>query len=312
MVPGDGRYSPSGLFSMRWRIIHEGLGDSPSPFVFLGRARRTRCRVQTSRTQPRNQRCARSPSNRGCQSRDTVHSGVETERAKLTISIRKMPVSERAQSMEAKFWHDRWASNEIGFHKSEANPLLVKYLDELSLAKGSRIFLPLCGKTLDIGWLLSCGYQVAGAELSAVAMKQLFAELGVMPTITKVGALDHYRARQLDIFVGDIFKVTPELLGLVDAIYDRAALVALPEAMRVRYAEHLMTLTGQAPQLLISFEYDQQAMEGPPFSVSEAEVRQHYGERYDITLLTSLDVPGGLKGRCPATERVYVLAKGRR
>ncbi|MBS0178072.1 MAG: thiopurine S-methyltransferase [Nitrospira sp.] len=213
--------------------------------------------------------------------------------------------------MDATFWHDRWASNEIGFHKSEANPLLVKYVDELSLAKGSRLFLPLCGKTLDIGWLLSRGYRVAGAELSAVAIEQLFAELGVTPTITTVGSLDHYRAPQLDIFVGDIFTVTPELLGLVDAIYDRAALVALPRDMRARYAEHLMTLTGQAPQLLISFEYDQRVMEGPPFSVSNEEIREHYGQRYGIRVLTSLDVPGGLKGRCPAEEAVYLLVKNR-
>lgn len=214
--------------------------------------------------------------------------------------------------MDAQFWHDRWASNEIGFHKSEANPLLVKYVDELSLAEGRRVFLPLCGKTLDIGWLLSRGYRVAGAELSAAAIEQLFVELGVTPTITKVGVLDHYSAPQLDIFVGDIFKVTPELLGPVDAIYDRAALVALPQDMRARYAAHLMALTAHAPQLLISFEYDQQAMEGPPFSVGNDEIRQHYGQRYDIAVLTSLDVPGGLKGRCPATERVYVLRKGKR
>ena len=213
--------------------------------------------------------------------------------------------------MDANFWHDRWASNEIGFHKSEANPLLVKYVDELSLAKGSRLFLPLCGKTLDIGWLLSRDYRVAGAELSAVAIEQLFAELGVTPTITTVGLLDHYRAPQLDIFVGDIFTVTPELLGPVDAIYDRAALVALPRDMRARYAEHLMTLTGQAPQLLISFEYDQRVMEGPPFSVSNEEIREHYGQRYGIRVLTSLDVPGGLKGRCPAEEAVYLLVKNR-
>ena len=212
--------------------------------------------------------------------------------------------------MDAQFWHDRWTSNEIGFHKSEANPLLVKYLGKLSLAKGSRIFLPLCGKTLDIGWLLSRGFQVAGAELSGIAIQQLFAQLGVTPTITKVGALDYYHAPQLDIFVGDIFNVTPEMLGQVDAVYDRAALVALPPQMRVRYTAHLASLTAQAPQLLISFEYDQQAMEGPPFSVTTAEIHQHYGLRYDITVLASLDVPGGLKGRCPATERVYVLRKG--
>lgn len=211
--------------------------------------------------------------------------------------------------MEPQFWHDRWANNEIGFHKSEANPLLVKYFNELALAKGSRIFVPLCGKTLDIPWLLSEGCRVAGAELSSMAIEQLFAELGVKPTITSNGGIDRYQANDIDIFVGDIFDVTKTMLGLVDAIYDRAALVALHETMRSRYTVHLTAITDHAPQLLICYEYDQRAAEGPPFSISHEEVRRHYAHRYQLRLLTSADVPGGLKGKCAATEHVWLLRK---
>lgn len=211
--------------------------------------------------------------------------------------------------MEPQFWHDRWANNEIGFHKSEANPLLVKYFNELALAKGSRIFVPLCGKTLDIPWLLSEGCRVAGAELSLMAIEQLFAELGVKPTITSNGGIDRYQANDIDIFVGDIFDVTKTMLGPVDAIYDRAALVALHETMRSRYTEHLTAITDHAPQLLICYEYDQRAAEGPPFSISHEEVRRHYAHRYQLRLLTSADVPGGLKGKCAAIEHVWLLRK---
>ncbi|MDR4481543.1 MAG: thiopurine S-methyltransferase [Nitrospira sp.] len=211
--------------------------------------------------------------------------------------------------MEPQFWHDRWANNEIGFHKSEANPLLVKYFNELALAKGSRIFVPLCGKTLDIPWLLSEGCRVAGAELSLMAIEQLFAELGVKPTITSNGGIDRYQANDIDIFVGDIFDVTKTMLGPVDAIYDRAALVALPETTRSRYTAHLTAITDHAPQLLICYEYDQRAAEGPPFSISHEEVRRHYAHRYQLRLLTSADVPGGLKGKCAATEHVWLLRK---
>lgn len=211
--------------------------------------------------------------------------------------------------MEPQFWHDRWAKNEIGFHKSEANPLLVKYFKELALAKGSRVFVPLCGKTLDIPWLLAEGYRVVGAELSSLAIAQLFAELGVTPTITRNDEIDRYHARDIDIFVGDIFKVTKTTLGPVDAIYDRAALVALPENMRSRYTAHVTDITEQAPQLLICYEYDQRAAEGPPFSISHEEVRRHYAHRYQLRLLTSEDVPGGLKGKCTATEHVWLLRK---
>jgi thiopurine S-methyltransferase len=211
--------------------------------------------------------------------------------------------------MDARFWHDRWANNEIGFHKSEANPLLVKYFNELALAKGSRVFVPLCGKTLDIPWLLSNDYRVAGAELSAIAIEQLFAELGTTPAIEKSGGIDHYHANNIDIFVGDIFDVTRTMLGPVDAMYDRAALVALPENLRIQYTAHVAEITDHAPQLLICYEYDQRVTEGPPFSISHEEVRRHYGHRYNVTLLTSTDVPGGLKGKCTATEHVWLLRK---
>ncbi len=211
--------------------------------------------------------------------------------------------------MEPQFWHDRWAKNEIGFHKSEANPFLLKYFHELALSKGSRVFVPLCGKTLDIPWLLSEGYRVAGAELSTVAIEQLFAELGVTPTITRAGGLDKYSADNLDLFVGDIFHLSKQRLGPVDAIYDRAALVALPPDMRARYTAHLRELTDHAPQLLICYEYDQRVMDGPPFSISSEEVLHHYQHRYTVRLIASIDVPGGFKGKCAATEHVWLLRK---
>ena len=209
--------------------------------------------------------------------------------------------------MDAQFWHDRWAKNEIGFHKSEANPFLVKYVHELALNKGNRVFLPLCGKTLDIPWLLSNGYRIAGSELRALAIDQLFSGLGVTPTITKNGRIAHYYANNIDIFVGDLFDVTRTMLGPVDAIYDRAALVALPDTIRSRYTAHLTDITNHAPQLLICYEYDQRAAEGPPFSISHEEVRRHYADQYQLTLLTSEEVPGGLKGKCAATEHVWLL-----
>jgi thiopurine S-methyltransferase len=209
--------------------------------------------------------------------------------------------------MDASFWHKKWEQNDIAFHEGEANPLLVKYFTELSLAQGNRVFLPLCGKTLDIPWLLSNGYRVAGAELSKIAIEQLFAELGVEPTISGVGEMDRYSARNIDIFVGDIFDLSSKMLGLVDAVYDRAALVALPEKLRKRYTAHLVESTENAPQLLICYEYDRNSMEGPPFSIHNEEVNEHYGNSYDLTLVASTDVRGGLKGKCAAKENVWLL-----
>ncbi|AYH41931.1 thiopurine S-methyltransferase [Azoarcus sp. DN11] len=211
--------------------------------------------------------------------------------------------------MDANFWHAKWERNEIGFHGSDTNPLLLEHFDALALAPGSRIFLPLCGKTLDIHWLLAQGYRVVGAELSPLAIQQLFAELGVEPTVSRAGPFDHYTAENLDIYVGDIFSLTSEILGPVDAVYDRAALVALPPGVRPRYAAHLVAITHGAPQLLICFEYEQDQHAGPPFAVEGDEVRQHYEAAYHLTRLVQIDVPGGLKGKCPATESVWMLRR---
>jgi thiopurine S-methyltransferase len=209
--------------------------------------------------------------------------------------------------MDANFWHQRWEANQIGFHESKPNPLLVTYFKALSLVQGSRVFVPLCGKTLDIAWLRSNGCRVAGAELSELAIQQLFAELGIEPEISDIGEVKLYSAAAIDIFVGDIFNLTRKMLGTVDAVFDRAALVALPENVRIRYAKHLIDITNNAPQLLITYDYDQKLTQGPPFSVSNEEVSRHYRDRYEITPLVSLDVGGGLRGKYSAKENVWLL-----
>jgi len=209
--------------------------------------------------------------------------------------------------MEANFWLERWEANQTSFHRSEANKALVAHIDKLALENGARVFVPLCGKTLDIGWLLSKGYRVAGAELSPLASDQLFEELGVVPNISGAGSLKHYSAERLDIFVGNIFDLDAKTLGPIDAIYDRAALIALPLEMRQKYTAHLAQLTGRAPQLLLTIDYDQSQMEGPPFSVIDAEAKEHYAGTYDVTLLSRTEVPGGIKGIMPGDELVWLL-----
>lgn len=209
--------------------------------------------------------------------------------------------------MDADFWHTKWHSMDIGFHQADGNPLLAAHFNALKLPANGRLFLPLCGKTRDIAWLLQQGYAVVGAELSEVAVQQLFAELGLQPSRADFGNCVLYRAANIDIFVGDIFVLTHLMIGKVDAIYDRAALVALPASLRKLYTSHLIDLAPRAPQLLICFEYDQSQMPGPPFDVPEAEVKAHYQQYYGLTRLAAVPVEGGLKGNCEALEVVWLL-----
>ncbi|MGK0273068.1 MAG: thiopurine S-methyltransferase [Cocleimonas sp.] len=197
--------------------------------------------------------------------------------------------------MKASFWHQRWKLGEIAFHEQEANHLLVHHLGKLNLVKGSRIFLPLCGKTTDIAYLMSHGYCVTGVELSEIAIQELFHNLEIIPTISVINQLKYYHAEGIDIFVGDFFDLNENILGKTDAIYDRATLVALPFEMRKSYTQHLTKITNNAAQLLICFEYNQAIMDGPPFSISPDEIRQHYGNIYSIDSVEKKDIIGGLK-----------------
>lgn len=178
--------------------------------------------------------------------------------------------------MDAEFWKKRWQNNQIGFHQSQVNPYLVHHITRLGLPEQARIFVPLCGKTLDIGWLLEQNLRVCAAELSVIAIEQLFASLNLPYQILTKGSLQHYQAQHLDVYVGDIFNLDQSILGEIDGVYDRAALVALPHNMRIQYVQHVIRLTHAAPQLLINYSYDQTQFEGPPFSISDTELLQLY------------------------------------
>lgn len=209
--------------------------------------------------------------------------------------------------MDISFWHQRWERGEIGFHESQVNPALVEHLGILNLAKKARLFLPLCGKTLDIAWLLKQGYRIVGVELSSLAINELYSALDLVPEISSTGKLVRYSATNIDVWVGDIFDLSSSMLGAVDAIYDRAALVALPEQMRQRYAAHLIALTHGASQLLVTYEYDQRLYDGPPFSVDEKEIRQLYGANYHLKQVAQEQIAGGLKGEVAAAITTWHL-----
>ncbi len=209
--------------------------------------------------------------------------------------------------MEKSFWLRKWKKNEIGFHSDEVNSYLVDYFEGLRLQQGSTVFVPLCGKTVDIPWLVSQGYFVVGVELSEKAVVGLFEVMDVEPEIEVLERVILYRAHGVKIFVGDVFDLRPDDLGGVDAIYDRAALIALPDELRARYVEHLMGLTSGVPQLLVSLEYDQSVMNGPPFSVTPKMVDEYYGENYSVVSSRSDYKKMGLKGRADCTETVWVL-----
>ena len=203
--------------------------------------------------------------------------------------------------MDADFWHERWQKGEIGFHQDRPHPALIKHFDALGLTPGARVFVPLAGKSRDLAWLAARGCAVVGIELSAIAVEEFVAENGAQPHV--------------DMRCGDLFALTPQSLGPIDAIFDRAALVALPPPMRTRYAAKLRELaTPGTRTLLVTMEYDQSRMRGPPHAVLPDEVQALYGADHDIRMLEHVtDLPDAprfaARGVGDVSERVYLLTR---
>lgn len=192
--------------------------------------------------------------------------------------------------MEKDFWHERWERQEIGFHQNEINPYLIRYWQELHLARGAKVFVPLCGKSLDMLWLRREGHAVLGVELSAIAAQAFFDENGYTPDHAEKGNFDCLEADNIRILCGDFFDLRKGDLKGVNAVYDRASMVALPPGMRERYVRQLLSILPPATQmLLLTFDYHQPEMPGPPFAVSAGEVESLYRGRATIRLLAQLD-----------------------
>jgi len=207
--------------------------------------------------------------------------------------------------LDHEYWRDKWTRGDIGFHEGSVNRLLAHHADRLP--DNGRVFLPLCGKTADIGWLRTRGHRVVGAELNEAAVQEVFVELDLTPSITPAGPLTRYAAEGIELVTGDLFDLTVDMIGEVIAVYDRAALVAMPPDTQPHYAAHVAALGGSAPHLMITFVYPAGLIDGPPFSTPTDRVRTLYAGTHRTELLEERPMPNGLKGRQPVMEVIHWL-----
>ena len=199
--------------------------------------------------------------------------------------------------MEPEFWHERWQNQQIGFHQQAGNAALRDAVKRLDPAPGPTVFVPLCGKSVDMAWLRARGHEVVGVELSANAIEAFFAEHGLRSTSRVVdGGLQRHEADGYTLYAGDFFALRREHLGPLAAVCDRAALVALPAPMRRRYAEHLLHLVADAPIALVTLDYAPDEMNGPPFPVVDEEVHSLFSGRRRIERLAAREVLGEESG----------------
>lgn len=208
------------------------------------------------------------------------------------------------QTLTNDDWRARWKEGRTAFHEGKPNGLLAAHPEVLGTKK--RVFVPLCGKTEDMVFLAQQGHTVVGVELVEDAVRAFFEEHGLNPTVTKEGALVRYEHGPYVLFAGDLFATTRESLGGVNALYDRASIVALPLEMRIRHAAHLLkVLEPGSPGLVIAFEYDQTKRQGPPWSVSETELRGHFGETLALVDSRPTELGKGSDNLVETMEKLY-------
>lgn len=207
--------------------------------------------------------------------------------------------------MEANFWHQMWEGGVLGFHQQEMNSFLTQHWQKLGLNGDEQVLVPLCGKSLDMLWLAQQGFAVLGVELSQQALDSFIEENGLTAKAVQHELFSGYESKPLTLLCGDFFKLSHQDCRNVKAVYDRAAIVALPPEMRQQYARHLQSILPQGTKyLMVIMDYDQALMPGPPFSVSEAELRELFADFTSIEKVA--EVAFERKG-VPTKEMAFVM-----
>jgi len=209
-------------------------------------------------------------------------------------------------------WVERWQEGRTGFHLDEVNPLLLRHAELFLDGPGRRVLVPLCGKSRDLLWLEQQGHEVVGVEVAEVAVQAFHRENGRTPRWRRDGRMVRAFSGKVELIVADFFEVDRLALGPADRVYDRAALIALPAEQRDEYVRRLRLLAPQASMLLITVEYDEPEMAGPPYSVDADEVERCFADGFLVRGLDrkdALDASPHLraKGLTALTEAVYLL-----
>jgi thiopurine S-methyltransferase len=185
--------------------------------------------------------------------------------------------------MDKNFWIERWKKKEIGFHLNDYHDFLKKH-GEIYFKDVSNVFIPLCGKSKDILWFYHFGKTVVGIELSDIACREFFLENHLQYNKSEYKNFQIYHTLDKKIYLinGDFFELNKDVLNFINitiqAVYDRASLIALPFDLRKQYVKHMFRmLNNKIKYFLITMEFEPiektQKEIGPPFSVTENEIK---------------------------------------
>jgi len=182
--------------------------------------------------------------------------------------------------MGLNFWLDSWKDNKIPFHQKQINPILKQQINHLNLSKGDIVLVPLCGKSLDMLWLAELGYKVIGVELSEIAVEEFYTESNIIPTIDVYAGYKHYKSESIDIICGDFFNIDLSTIKTINAIYDRAALIALPNKLRESYIKRISEISQKGVKVLLIVIESQEKNIGPPYQIDVNDITKLYSRDF--------------------------------
>lgn len=208
------------------------------------------------------------------------------------------------------FWHDRWQSQKIGWHRKIYNDLLLKYWPKINAVEEANVLVPLCGKSLDMLWLAKQGYTVVGLEMVQQAVETFFVENQLEFDSVEIGKHRKYSSQPFTLYQGDILDLDEGVIQ-ADAWYDRAALVAIEPSNRKDYVNQIYKQTKPgAVGLLITFAYPQEQMLGPPFALHDEDVRYLFSDGFDLECLENIDLEDEKdRGLANVTSSVFKITR---
>ncbi len=218
------------------------------------------------------------------------------------------------QTAYKTFWVERWKNKDTGFHLCDIHPDLQAYFGRLSLKESDTVFIPLCGKTLDIHFFLQAKCKIIAVEMVELAVQQLFENLQINPQVSAWKHGKCYQSKNLTVYVGNVFDLSDEQLNSVNIVYDRAAFIALPYNLHAPYSRLIKEIANPDKQMLITVEFDASKLQGPPFLLLPDNIKQYYGNQYQIELLHQEETINNEpnfqeKGLTSLMRKTYLLSK---
>lgn len=190
--------------------------------------------------------------------------------------------------MENTDWLKAWIDNNIRFHNEEYNTNLVKYWDDFTGGEKGTVFVPLCGKTLDMKYFNENGHNVYGVELSRIAVESFFNENKI--TYKKDGHL--FYSNDIFLYNEDLFELNKSHFRDVKFIYDRASIIALPHDIRLKYVSWLKSTFPNTPMFVQTIDFNNKEL-GPPFSIDESMINEYYGKEYNVNSVSTVEFENG-------------------